>query len=53
MALAFYVLAAPAGAACGKVYAHINGFNEEAFSVLAALFLPIGLFCAINLLLKD
>lgn len=55
MITAFAILAmcAPAGATCGKIYAYTNDYDENTFTVLGGIFPPFGLFCAINLLMKE
>lgn len=53
IAVAVYAMTIPAGAACGKVYAHMMDWpNEDTHAAMAAVFPPYGAFCALNILTK-
>lgn len=52
--VAFWAMCLPLGAACGRVYAYTNEIEDlELWSFLAAIITPIGIFCAINILMQD
>jgi hypothetical protein len=53
IALAIYCMSFVTGAACGAVYAHMNGYDETMHTILGAVLPPVACFYALTIIMTN